>query len=268
MPGVTHWILASQTCGLFNPSLQKVPRVEWVGATEISGDLDEVIASGIDPRRIHLCCSGALQINLEASSLTRIWTDRAKLVELGPPDGAIADIGDEFQSRWRERFAHWLARTYTRAEFPDEFNTILRCSGVADFLKKRIRSLDTALYGIFFEIAQDDSDVNLSLREVAELEPPYRLAITLVVMTSADLAKARQEVAKLFEPNIKNPDGQKTPGGAPKISRADVLRREGVNLVEQVAVVTIQAWTVADLLTTIRFTDFDYLSDASETGIE
>lgn len=266
MPGVTHWILASQTCSLFNRSFKKVPCVEWVGATELKGDLDGVAASGIDPRNIHLRCSGALQINLAASSLTRIWIDRAKLLQLGEPDGAIADIDNDFKSRWRERFANWLARTYTRAEFPDDFNTILKDTKVADFLKNRIRSLDTALYGIFFEIAQEGSDLNLSLKEIAKLKPPYRLTIALVVMTANDVAKARQEGAKLFEANI--PDSQKTPEGQPKISRADVLRRKGVHLTEPVRVVTIEAWTVADLLTTIRFTDFDYLSDASETGID
>lgn len=267
-----YWVVASQTCNLYNPSLEAVPMVELIGASPISdAEFSAVLSNGSRPRLLHSRAYDDRddRINLELRIQDRVWLPREALAECSPSGYRVRDLDDDPAGRWKETFTAWMARSYTRAELPDEFNDALSQSKLGDFLSKRIAKLPEKVQGIYFGIrsAASDDDVELTPDQVARLRPPYELELTIVIFDEVDRRVIEAELEKLKAKVIPAATIASALPSCPnenKVSRLDVAKVYGIEV--NTDVVTTRGWTVHDLMRTIRYTEFDYLSSPDETG--
>ncbi|NYF21943.1 hypothetical protein HDC36_003419 [Xanthomonas sp. JAI131] len=210
----------------------------------------------------------------------RAWLRRQELARLGPPIAALEDLPGDFAGRYKEIFSNWLARSYTRIELPDDFNHALKISGLKDKVLYRLKDHSSSLHGIFLRISpaveakgecedEDNEAIPLTPSEVAHATGPYALSITAVVYEDCS-----QETYKSIKRLLDSIDTEKLPidklpesqrGNRTKCSIADVAASQGLHI-EGHEIARVKSWTVHDLMSTLRFTDQDYLSSATETG--
>jgi hypothetical protein len=195
----THWIIASQTCNVYNPSLEDVPRIELIGASFLSeAEFKLDVSKGARPRLLHTRASAVdgTTLTLSVQIQDRLWIDRANLPLIPSPVYGILDFADDPAGRYKETFANWIARSYTRVELPDSFNLALNESGIKKKILAKLRTSEEKIHGVFFQVshsidvarsdenaASDDADntVPMSPSEVAMSTGPWRLGITVVV---------------------------------------------------------------------------------------
>lgn len=277
--GATHWIISSQTCNVQHESLDQVPLVEVIAARELSStEFNSDLARGIRPRTLHTCGSSEVgQIFLALEIHQRFWLPRSMLAQCRPSQFAIEDLSGDFSGRFKEVFASWLGRSYTRLELPNDFNDALDYSGIKGKIFSKLRRHDGIIQGIYLLIAnevvreeEDDlDDMPLTPSEIAKSAGPYNLEITVVLHDgcSADevaLVKSiLEEIKDKRLPSSKLPETMRIEGES-KCSMSQVAASKGI-MVGALDVVSVKAWTVYDLIRTVRFTDYDYLSNVLET---
>jgi hypothetical protein len=126
--GYDFWVLATQTCNLYNDNFDAVHSAEWVGAKKIER-LTGAQASGSNPRRLHCAATTSAGTDPEEALLldcdiqARHWTPRRILSELKPLPVAFRD-GEAGGDRRKDSFIGWIARSYTRLELSDELNAV------------------------------------------------------------------------------------------------------------------------------------------------
>lgn len=268
-PAPPYYLVATQTCSLYNGSFERVPLVELIEAWPISGgDLKPKCRKGYDPREHHLEISNGEEaaIPLRLRIHQRRWIDRTTLAGFAPANHQIIDP-QVVDSTGKELFAKWLGSSYTRVELPDKFNDALAQSRIGEFLEQRISKQGDKIFGVYFRIQplEDEEDNDLTADQIAQLQAPYKVILTLVVYLDDDVEEIEEEAKKLFAPVIPDP-AKKDQKPQPKISKAELAVRYGLTLTD-VDVVTTKQWKVDDLMHNIRYTMFDTLS-SSETHDE
>lgn len=282
-PGeATHWIVSSQTCNVQHGDLDQVPSVEMIAATLLKDvDFSADLAKGERPRILHTCASGEDgQLFLKLQIHDRHWMPRAVLASCAPGRFAIEDLQDDTGGRYKEIFASWLGRSYTRLELPNDFNEALAHSGIKEKVFSRLRRQGSLIQGIYLFIASGADKVNgeegfeeesqpLTPSAISKAAGPYIVDITVVVQQGCDSVKIN-EVRDILSgilakriPIEKLPEEVRSPGET-KCTMADIAASKGLS-VGTMDVVTVKAWTVHDLMRTVRFTDYDYLSSVVET---
>ncbi|MDD0969343.1 MULTISPECIES: hypothetical protein [Pseudomonas] len=256
--GEGWWIVASQTCNLYNPDFCKIPVVELISAQLIQ-KLEKSYSRGSNPRTLHVEAIGnGSTVYFEVDIQKRIWLNRAELASIGSPDYEVVDSSrdspDWANTQWLDNFAGWIARSYTRVTLPDEFNSILKDSKIQDVLDGKLMRTNK-LYGIYLNISsasEEEWTGNLGL-----MPPPYFLEISLVTDEDEDPEPIVAALKKsLFEDKIST-----KVSGDEKLSRADVAGRCGLTI--RPAGVTgrnIADTSLLEIKTSIRYTLNDFLS--------
>jgi hypothetical protein len=261
----TWWIVASQTCNLYNPDFCKIPVVELISAKQVP-KLDRSFSRGNNPRVLHVEAIGNGQTAyFEVDIQSRTWISRKLLAAIGNPDFEIVDssrdTNDWVNSQWLDNFAGWIARSYTRVTLPDDFNRILKTSKIQDVLDgKLMRS--PKLYGIYLNISsasEEDWTGTIGL-----MPAPYFLEILLVSDEDENPDQMVKDLNKaLFEDKVSFKDL-----GEMKLSRADVAKRYGLTIIPAgVTGQNIAQASILDIKSSIRYTLNDFLSMSSEPDV-
>lgn len=256
------WIVASQTCNLYNPDFCKIPVVELIWARSIP-TLDNSLSKGNNPRILHLeAIAHDKTAYFEVDIQKRSWIDRASLVTLGAPDFEIVDSSRDVQNwmnaQWLDNLAGWIARSYTRVTLPDDFNRILKESRIQDVLDgKLLRS--TKLYGIYLNIhhaSDEEWTGNLGL-----MPSPYFLEILVVTEEDHDPEQLVTDLKKaLFTDTV---SVKSFPGE--KLTRAAASKALGLTILPAgVTGQNIAETSILDIKSSIRYTLNDYLSQSNE----
>lgn len=270
---------------MYNPSLEDVPLVELIGANLLSeSEFKFDISQGGRPRLLHTRATAedgaTLAFSLQIQD--RLWIDRIVLSQIPRSTHQILDLAADPAGRYKETFANWLARSYTRVELPDNFNVALDRSGIKAKILAKLKAKEEKIHGVFFRItlgsesteasqdAESEEDAApMTPSEIAMSTGPFQLSITVVVYENClpeDIQEIRQILGGVSENRIpieKLPENLRS--GRKHCSIADLARVDGVEI-EGCDVVTVHGWTVSDLMSNIRFTDYDHLSSAAETG--
>ena len=107
-------IVTSHDCDVLNPSIAKEPFVEVLCARRI-GAVDRMLASGRNPRTLHLSIHDGEDVAPLSCNAHRRWPVSRGLLLHGSPQCALSD-------RERGLVAEWLAKRYIRAAFPSAFD--------------------------------------------------------------------------------------------------------------------------------------------------
>lgn len=264
-----------------------MPRIELIGASFLSeAEFKLDVSKGARPRLLHTRASAAddTTLTLSVQIQDRLWIDRANLPLIPRPIYGILDFPGDPAGRYKETFANWIARSYTRVELPDTFNFALDQSGIKKKILAKLKASEEKIHGVFFEVsrsidlarndenaASDDADntVPMTPSEVAMATGPLRLGITVVVYENCshgEIQDIRGILGEMNENRIpidKLPEDQRS--GRSHCSISDLAKNYGVEI-EGYDVVRVSGWTVSHLMSNIRFTDYDYLSSADESG--
>lgn len=256
------WIVASQTCNLYNHSLERAPVFEIVGARQVD-TCDPAKSKGDDPRALHVQAqSEQLTIALDVDIQKRKWLPRECLARLPAPQYAIKDAPRSkgaLANQWLDNLAGWMGRSYTRIALPDEFNTALASSKLKQVLEDKLTKDKDALYGIYLAVEFDSNDPwegTLGL-----MPPPYVLGITLLVHETYTPKELRDKlVQQIFKDRqLQDPDDK-----TKKITRSELARRKGIRIVEAgVEAKSVSEVSLQEMKSLIRYTMVDHLSQSS-----
>jgi len=139
---IDYWVVASQTCNLYNPDFKKIPVFELIAGRKIDKCLPQ-FSKGDNPRIIHVeAFSDNGKISVEIDIQKRNWLPRHLLAELEKPIFNVQDskCGDDpyLKYQWLDNFIGWLARSYNRITLPDKFNEAMRLSRIEEVLQKKL----------------------------------------------------------------------------------------------------------------------------------
>jgi hypothetical protein len=262
-PVAEYWIMASQTCNLYNKDFERIPVVELVAAKKIDA-CEPGLVKGDNPRILHVEASSTLEtLPLEIDIQKRIWIPRHLLVKMPMPVFRLRDVplegkAEQKNRKWNDNFAGWLARSYTRVALPDEFNRAIRGARIEEAVQKKLLKQPDDIYGIYFSINSDsDDDWGGAL---GEMPPPYLLEIMVVVEEDVDPEIIRASfVAHLFDAKVQDPDD-----ATKKISRAELARRNSIRIIrESIFVKNIREVSLYEMKSLVRFSLVDHLSDSA-----
>lgn len=257
------WVIASQTCNLYNPNFSNIPYFEVVPAKEIEACEGDKIR-GNNPRTLHVeAKSPDKTIFLELNIQDRKWFKREILADLSAPAFNIVDAkrdsdSDWFKKQWLDDFVCWLMRSYNRVTLPDQFNDALRTSKIDQAFKKLSKSNSDRLYGVYLSLSSGD-DIDFD-GPVGMMPPPYILSINLIVYQDVDPDELRAKLLEqLFESEINDPENK-----GKKVTRAELAKRNNVRIVEVgVEAKSVAEFTLLEHKEHVRYTVFDYLSDST-----
>jgi hypothetical protein len=275
----THWIVASQTCNLYNPSLEKIPKMEWVGAFELvePRKQDSRMKFGKNPRvlQCYATTKDGQATWFECDIQQRHWSPRACLANAQPQLLALRDqLGGDWTSQQKDIFIRWLGRSYTRHELSDELGYAFSKSSLGTAIENSVKGLDQDVFGLFLELkAADDGDKEPETAPPAipaiDVRPPCDVELTFVVAERivehrgdqpvSALSKIEEQANKEFARQYPDPRNNKA-----KTSAMERLRSANVRL--SLAFRSKADWTVDDIERTVRFTDPDYLSGSDDAG--
>lgn len=256
--GATHWIVASQTCNLFNDRFDRVRRAEWLGASSLDAALvNSVLASGSNPRRLHCRADGpdGTVLHFDCDIQLRHWTDRRALASMAPLRARLQDCGADKQ---KDGFIGWIARSYTRIELSDELNAAIEDSTVATFIKNIIRAHKDRLYGIFLRVAADSGLSPTEAKPCAEDE--CTLEIFFVTDTIATREQLNGELKTGLSAEVGNPLWTEGSGKSKKVPRLKKARHHG--LLVSASSRFAGEWSLSDTQASIRYSMSDHFSDS------
>ncbi|MFN2355484.1 MAG: hypothetical protein ABR512_13305, partial [Desulfopila sp.] len=262
------WVIASQTCNLYNASLDNVPKFEIVAAKQIKS-CNAGFIRGDHPRILHVEAQSQSDatavISLELDIQNRKWCKREILAQLEPPKHRLIDVprtteSDGLKKLWLDNFICWLTRSYNRVTLPDQFNDAVRVSKIEDVFKKKLSKSKEDLWGIYFSIHPDSDEPQEGM--IGEMPPPYQLNIVIVVNEGVDPEKHRKKmVDQLFKDEVRDPEDSSA-----MITRLDLAKRHKIRLIEQdIDALSVAEFTIKDHKSLIRYSFIDYLSDSSLT---
>lgn len=259
--GEGWWIVASQTCNLYNPDFCKIPVVELISARLIH-KAENSFSRGNNPRILHLeAIADDETVYFEVDIQKRVWINRSELATIGPPDYEVVDstrdVHDWINTQWLDNFAGWIARSYTRVTLPDDFNRILKESRIQDVFEGKLLR-NSKLYGIYLNInyaSDEDWTGNFGL-----MPPPYFLEILLVSDEDED---PEQMVIDLKRAIFDDKINIKSIGE--KLTRAEAASKLGLTV--KPAGITgqnIADTSILSIKSSVRYTLNDYLSLSAE----
>jgi len=256
--GPAYWVIASQTCNLFNEDFRKISKVEWIAAHALEdAQRNANLRGGRNPRELETMTQGELgDLWIRCESQERYWGSRARLAEIEPHSALKDDSGKDPEKRYKDTFACWLGRGYTRLELSDELGLALSRGKFVQAIDNLVKAHEGSIFGIF---------INLNPREEGQelpehVKPPCEIDMKVVVRNEAALSAVKKKLKELFDdpivPNVAN---------VGKISRVEALKTEvAVYLVHDA--VPASRWTVQDIESSIRYNFNDYLSASNEAG--
>lgn len=270
--GVDFWIVASQTCNLYNSNLEKIPNFE-VLAAKIIDACNPQFTKGDNPRILHLeAISENSTIYLEVDIQKRAWLPREIMADLVAPDYLVCDAFAEhdpnwIKKQWLDLFSGWIGRSYTRVALPDEFNTSLNDCRIKEVIEKKLTKNANDLYGIYISLLPDaDGPWNGIL---GLMPPPYQLSILLVTYMEADLEKILHNFKEqIFTDKISS--GKKDADGkAIETTRAELAISLDIKIIKQgIQAMTIGEVSLLDLKQYIRYSLIDHHSNSMmATGV-
>lgn len=164
-------VVVTQDCDIVHEPTEEDPFIEF-----IIGNLseDKSCKNGRNPRKLHLENNGQI---LEFIIHNRFFVKKDSLAGFD-----FSDVLFELTLDNKKILKKWLGNRYTRAAFPDEFNTRLAKAKVSKLTEKGI---STRVSHIFFEV----EDKELLTDEI------YNLNVMVVVDDSADTEKDKIEDA-------------------------------------------------------------------------
>jgi hypothetical protein len=256
-------VLASQTCNAQNPDIERVPTVEFIRAHLLAADkVNGSLSDGANPRLLHARAKGCGDDfqDMEFRITERIWVPRRRLMDLCPTGLRLEDSEVDVTMRAKETFAAWLARSYVRVELPNAFVELFNETKLKEFFAKIAKDHSDKIQGVYLDLRPrtDDSDARYSPTQVARFSAPYQLHVTFVVQDP--------DVIGAIEATFESLSAKRIPKmGSEKISRRNLAAEKGIEVTEEV--VTIDGWSVRDLMGSIRFTDWDHLSGIEESAL-
>lgn len=262
-PVAEYWIMASQTCNIYNNDFERIPVVELVAAKKIDA-CEPGFVKGDNPRVLHVeALSIGETLPLEVDIQKRIWIPRHLLVKMPMPvfrlrDEPLEGKSEQKNRKWNDTFSGWLARSYTRVALPDDFNRAIRVARIEDAIQKKLLKQPDDIYGIYFSI-NSDSDEDWS-GALGEMPPPYLLEIMVVVEEDVDPEIIRTNfIAHLFDAKVQDPED-----ATKKITRADLARKNSIRIIrESIFVKNIREVSLYEMKSLVRFSLVDHLSDSA-----
>lgn len=264
---IAWWVIASQTCNLYNPDFEKVPVFEIIAASQIEQCAKNMV-KGDNPRTLHVSAQAETEIiALELNIQKRVWLSRDLLSRLPAPNYHVFDTKKEYDNQWMKKqwldnFIGWLARSYNRVALPDSFNDAVSNSRLKEILEKKLIKHAESLQGIYLSI---DSDSDIPWDGVlGQMPPPYILNIVLIVFEDIDPEPIKNQfLTQVFDDKIKDPNCSSN-----KITRSELARRNGIRLIqEDIEARSVSDITLLELKNLIRYSLVDHLSDSSITPI-
>lgn len=262
----THWVIASQTCNLYNCSLEAVPYFELIAAQKVE-KCDGSKRKGDHPRVLHTSAESedGDALNLELDIQRRYWLPRALLSQLPPArhslkDGDPDEASDKAAKNYLDCFAGWVARSYTRTTLPDEFNDAFSHSKLRDGINSKLVKRHTEIYGIFLKVSPDSDSPWRG--HLGNMPPPYLLEVLVVTYDNVDLFDVQKDIADhLFSATLADPvDKDK------KVSRAELAGRLKIHLSTRgITGKTMSETSLSDMRSHVRYSFADHLSSAQET---
>lgn len=273
LPGnYTHWILASQTCNLYNANFEKIHSVEWIGAVECTASATHrAFEYGQNPRQLSCLATAAdgTSVHLLADIQCRFWAPRKQLSKLQPLPKALRDSGTAKKEQQKDAFIGWLARSYTRLELSDELNGAMKSGRICEVLDDKLRKHADDIFGIFLTLSpmvDDPKQEAELLQSPVAIRPPCGLEITLVVFSPERVNDIEKALKSQFTEKIIPDSSASVKDHEPKkkINRLETARRCNITIAEAgLRVVTSTNWTVDDLSKNIRYSFVDYLSESN-----
>lgn len=265
--GATHWILASQTCNLYNPDFTKIRVVEWVGATQINFDnTDPLKLSGRNPRMLHCKATGINHedVWLECDLQLRHWIDRKLLAESRPePFSFVDDPSSQSNLQCKDIFIRWIARSYTRLELSDELGKALRDSKIEEMIGKICKAHESEIYGIFLGIDDEDEGATAAV----DVIPPCSVELFFIVNSNTQESAIRKKIDDFFGADVPNPESTAGSNSPKKIKKKDAIKRTNQLRVSYMVKDTTE-WNIADLESTLRYSFVDHFSNSDEDPVE
>lgn len=255
--GCDYWVLATQTCNLYNENFDSIHSVEWIGARTITKL--GLPRSGADPRRFHCRAltishaSVAEELLLDCDIQARHWTNRRLLAELKPLSTALRD-GSRADERHKDDFIGWVARSYTRLELSDVLNVALGKSKIADIIKKVLNDHHPRIYGVYLEISDSED------RATAFVEPPCEVELFFVVYDSSDEGPVKETLHDVLKQKVENPKYFPGPNVSRMIERRHVPEKFNIDFESMVK--PMAQWSAVEINKCVRYSFFDHLSDS------
>lgn len=269
-PDVNYWIIASQTCNLYNPLLEAVPLFEVVGAKVID-TLSGNYSKGDHPRILHVVASSNDKqssdiVNLHIEIQKRYWLPRTLLADLNAPLFSIQDSLPANVDKWEikqylDNFSAWMGRSYTRVTLPDSFNTALQKSKIDDVIKSKLVKQSDNIFGVYFDIQmEDDERENV---HVSKMEPVFLLEIHVVVLDCIDektMSSMRESlIESLFSIKVDDPEDK-----AKKVTRSELALRYGIRVSKHsIEFKNMSSMSMFQLRNLVRYSVIDNLSNSS-----
>jgi len=264
---IKWWVVASQTCNLYNADFEKVPVFEIIAATQID-QCAKAMTKGDNPRTLHVKAQAQAEtIALELNIQKRVWLLRESLRQIPSPKYQILDTKKANDSQWMKKqwldnFIGWLARSYNRVALPDSLSNAIRTSKLRDIFEKKLSKHSESLHGIYLSIETDSDtpwDGTLGL-----MPSPYILNIVLVVFEDIDPEPIKRQLVKqIFYDSIMDPSCTSN-----KTTRCELARKAGIRLIEEdIEVRSVAEITLLELKNLIRYSLVDHLSNSSITPI-
>lgn len=261
--GAGYWVIASQTCNIYNADFEAIPVVEIVAAQRIDA-INPAFVKGDHPRTLHV--RGVMNGDVAFFSiniLSRLWIPRQILSQTAPEfhlfDEAPDTSPDWRKNQWLNLFSGWLGRSYTRVALPDEFNDALSYSKIKDVLNTKLTKQGDKLYGIYLSIAPDCEEPWEGITGL--MPPPYSLAIKLVVDAGEDPSALKDAlIEQLFEQKVVD----NTSDEGEKITRSALAAKHGIRIIKQgIEAQTTEQISLDELRYYIRYSMVDHLSNAT-----
>lgn len=258
-----YWVIASQSCNIFNEDFEKIPLIELIGA-EVIQCHETIKARGENPRVLHTLAVSEMdeRLYLEICIHRRLWISRRILCEIQKSQFHIQDVSAKNAfpdtGAWLDSFKGWLARSYNRVALPDEFNNGLNQSRLDEALNKLIKAHHNELYGIYFSI-ESDSEVPW-VGVIGRMPPPYVFELLLLTKQGVDSEVINKEcIKKFFDDKIQDPSNKEA-----KVTRAELARRYDIRILKLgVNSRTIENCTISELHSFIRYSIVDHFSDST-----
>jgi len=251
--GFDYWVMASQTCNLYNNNLEKISKVEWVGANKVDKS-DSRQKGGRNPRLLETMASHPNgEVWLVCNAQERHWGRRANMARI-TPSMALKNATKAAQSeRHKDNFAAWLARAYTRLELSNELGKALDKGKFMAAVDKLIEAHEGDIFGIFIKVADDDDS------PPEQVKPPCYVDLKIVLERRGDLAQVNKKLDELFRAEFTTPNGKKT--------RTQILGDDHGVIVDAQAMPAVR-WDATLIEQHMRFNFNDYLSGPDEGGNE
>lgn len=185
-----HLIVASQSCDIANNNIDIDPSIELLIARTIV-QKDGNLTFNKNPRQLHTqlkIFTGTADIFsyelIEIRIAERILVPKEYLASLSPDDST------QLEAEQLEACVNWLSARYSRPALPTEFNKRIENADKKGHLRKKAKTLNEKLSGIYVEIIPFD--------EIAEGENYSVNLLGLVTeMNEAEIPKAESSLKNI-----------------------------------------------------------------------